>query len=91
MAKVSKICKKYAKISEKVSNFLNSEEKQPHRLSYIKNLSVPKAAKLLKLNISTAKNIIKIYKKEGRVMNKKMSKTSNENSRREALIENFVP
>jgi hypothetical protein len=39
-----------------------------------KKVSIPKASKLLKLKISTAKNIIKIYKNEGRVFNKKMFK-----------------
>jgi hypothetical protein len=39
-----------------------------------KKFSVPKASKLLKVNISTAKNIIRIYKKDGRIMNKKMLK-----------------
>lgn len=48
MAKVSKICKKYAKISEKVSNFLNSEEKQPHRLSYIKKSLCSQGRKVVK-------------------------------------------
>ena len=37
-------------------------------------IGTPKAAHNLKIKLSTAKNIIKLYKNEGRVMDKCMSR-----------------
>jgi hypothetical protein len=67
---------KYAKISDQVSLLYIKRRKQLIDLVLHCKNGILQASKVLKIKLATAKHIIKVFRKSGKILQKKQKKTA---------------